>query len=268
MLLHRLYDDDPGVSASAFRATAQLGRADLLPMALHARTDRDPARSVPAAWAAARLGDRSDLTLEVLTLAATNAGPGQERAVDLAVRCLTPAAALAWVRKLWKDPLHLRPAVVAAGALGDPALAGVAIEWMGIEAVARAAGEAFSMITGADLRYLDLDRDPPEHLQEDGSSSDDDGFEALAADRDLPYPDQEKVSAWWRVNRDRFAPGRRYLAGSAIERDALRSVLVRGKQRQRAAAALELALLEPSEPWFDVRARGDLQEKRLQVWTS
>jgi hypothetical protein len=39
-----------------------------------------------------------------------------------------------------------------------------------------------------------------------------------------------------------------------------------GYQRQRAAAALELALLSPDKPLFEVRARGDWQQRLIPVW--
>ncbi len=42
----------------------------------------------------------------------------------------------------------------------------------------------------------------------------------------------------------------------------------RGNQRQRAAAALELALREPTQPLFEVRAPGKLQVERLMAWNS
>ncbi len=263
-LLHRLHDDDPGVRARAFKAVAELGRVDLLPMALYARSDKDLACRFYAAGAAARLGDRSAGTIQAMQEIAVTACPYQELAASVAIRCLPLPEAIDWLRHIWKDPRHLCLAVIGAGAAGDPDLAGVILEWMGIEAIARVAGEAFSMITGADLKYLDLDRDPPGSQEDRGE----DEFEVLDADRDLPYPDADKVAGWWRSNRDRFQPGRRYLCGLEIEPENLRKVLIQGKQRQRAAAALELALLQPNEPLFEVRSRGCLQERRLERWTS
>jgi uncharacterized protein (TIGR02270 family) len=263
-LLHRLYDDDSCVRTRVFQAVAELGRVDLLPVALYTRSDKDPACRFFATWAAARLGDRSAETIQALQDISLTEGLYQERAATLAVRCLPLATAVDWLRQLWKNPRRLRLAVIGAGAVGDPGLAGVIIEWMGIQSMARVAGEAFSMITGADLKYLDLNQDPPVSPKRQGG----DEFEFLDADYDLPYPAQEKVARWWQANRDRFEPGRRYLCGFAIGPDSLRRVLLRGKQRQRAAAALELALLQSKGPIFEVRARGGIQERRLQAWTS
>jgi uncharacterized protein (TIGR02270 family) len=263
-LVHRLFDDDPGVRAGSFKTLAELGRIDLLPMAMHARADQDPTCRYFAAEAAARLGDRSETTLQHLREVAEAPGPLQERALSPAARCVPREEAINWLRELWKDPVRLRLAALGVGAIGDPALVGVTIEWMEMEEVARVAGQAFSMITGADLKYLDLNRDPPAHESPEGE----DEFEVLDADRDLPFPDVDKVAGWWRSNRDGFEPGRRYLGGLSIEPENLKKVLVRGKQRQRVAAALELALLEPGEPLFEVRSRGCLQERRLVPWTS
>ncbi len=263
-LVHRLFDDDPEVRASSFKTVSELGRIDLLPMALYARADHDSTCRYFAAEAALRLGDRSQATLQCIRDVAASPGPLQEQALTLAMRCLPREAAIDWLRELWKNPPHLRLAALGAGAVGDPALVGVVIEWMEVEDVAPVAGQAFSMITGADLKYLDLDRDPPTHERVEGE----DEFEVLDADRNLPYPDTDKVAGWWRSNRDRFQPGRRYLCGLEIEPEYLRKVLIQGKQRQRAAAALELALLHPDEPLFEVRSRGRLQERRLERWTS
>ncbi len=263
-LVHRLFDEDPEVRASSFKTVSELGRIDLLPMALYACADQDPACRYFAAEAAARLGDRSRPTLQLIRDVAASPGPFQEQALTQAMRCLPREEAIDWLRALWKNTLHLRLAALGAGAVGDPALLGVVIEWMEIEDVARVAGQAFSMTTGADLMYLDLDRDPPTHE----SVEREDEFEVLDADRDLPYPDADKVAGWWRSNCDRFQPGRRYLCGLEIEPANLRTVLVQGKQRQREAAALELALLHPNEPLFEVRSRGCLQQRRLERWTS
>ena len=264
VLVHRLFDDDPEVRASSFKTLAELGRIDLLAMALHARADHDPTCRYFAAAASLRLGDRSEATLQCIRDVAASTGHLREQALTMAMRCLPREEAIGLLRELWKEPARLRLAALGVGAAGDPALAGVTIEWMAIEDVARVAGQAFSMITGADLKYLDLDQDPPSNERVEGE----DEFEILDADRDLPYPNADKVAEWWRSIRHRLEPGRRYLCGMEIEPANLRKVLIEGKQRQRAAAALELALLRPNEPLFEVRSRGCIQERNLEQWTS
>jgi len=64
--------------------------------------------------------------------------------------------------------------------------------------LARLAGEAFSMITGADLAALDLERKPPEGLHTGPSDA--------PADEDdsLPWPDRERVLRWWQARAAGF----------------------------------------------------------------
>ena len=83
-------------------------------------------------------------------------------------------------------------------------------------------------------------------------------------DLDLPWPDPALLQKWWDAHRGNFQSGTRYLLGQPIEPQALRQVLQTGRQRQRAAAALELALLQPGRPLFEVRAPGARQQHLLQ----
>ena len=150
------------------------------------------------------------------------------------------------------------------------------------------------MITGADLKYLDLDQDPP-GSQKDRSEVE---FEVLDRDRYVPYPAQETVAGWWKANRDRFEPGRRYLFGLPIEPNSLCKVLLQGKQQQcrrrpwkwpcsnpgnpysTSALAVEFrrrelrrgrgrAQARPiTTPLSETRERGDRQKAKLQAWIS
>ena len=54
------------------------------------------------------------------------------------------------------------------------------------------------------------------------------------------------------------------LLGAPISESQCRKVLREGFQRQRAAAALELALMRPDEALFEVRAPGWRQQRLLQ----
>jgi hypothetical protein len=73
-------------------------------------------------------------------------------------------------------------------------------------------------------------------------------------DDDLAWPDALRIREWWDQNRRAFVPGVRYLAGVRIRPAELMNVLRSGNQQQRAAAALELALLNPDKPLLDVTA--------------
>jgi hypothetical protein len=54
-----------------------------------------------------------------------------------------------------------------------------------------------------------------------------------------------------------------YLAGQSVVAPALREALRRERQPLRAAAALQLTLLEPEAPYFDVGARATFQRQLL-----
>jgi uncharacterized protein (TIGR02270 family) len=87
-------------------------------------------------------------------------------------------------------------------------------------------------------------------------------------DEDLPWPEPELVRKWWQQHQGEFRPGVRYLRGKEITPASLKDTLISGNQRQRAAAALELAIRQPTQPLFEVRGPGKRQLKRLGAWTS
>jgi uncharacterized protein (TIGR02270 family) len=172
------------------------------------------------------------------------------------------AQAQAWYSRLREAPQTRRLAAIAAGVLGDAEHVKDLLEWMAEPAVAREAGEAFTLLTGVDLAWENLDGEAP---QEEVAAED----EAAAKEsEDLPWPAAEKVAAWWHRHQGDFQRGMRYLAGKPISDTHLREVLRQGTQRQRAAAALEWGLRKPQAPLFEVRAPGPVQTRRLATWTS
>ena len=82
-------------------------------------------------------------------------------------------------------------------------------------------------------------------------------------DEDLPWPNPELISSWWSKNKGNFKNGTRYLVGKPITDEQCQHVLRYGYQRQRAAAALELAIMNPSTPLFNVCAPGFRQKQLL-----
>jgi uncharacterized protein (TIGR02270 family) len=264
VLANFVKDDDARVRTRAVKAMAELGRADLVPMLWPALRDQDDDCRFYAAWSAARFAQRGAPVIDTLKSFAVQPGPRQQQALAMAVRSLGVPAAKAWLHQLAKDWQHLRLATIGAGVLGDPELIGVLIELMKNDDVARVAGESFSMITGVDLAYDDLERDRPEGFESGPTEDAADENLALDEDENLAWPDAELVGKWWSANVGRFQPGHRYLCGREISVESARKTLVDGKQRQRAAAATELAMLQPHQPLFEVRARGDWQRKWLK----
>ena len=78
---------------------------------------------------------------------------------------------------------------------------------------------------------------------------------ALDEDENLPYPDVEKITAFWRKSGQNFTPGQRYLMGKPVSPEVSNHTLIHGSQRQRHGAAMELALGESDTPLVNTRAR-------------
>jgi uncharacterized protein (TIGR02270 family) len=264
-LLQAISDQDERLRARALKAAGELGKPEILNAILSFTSDPDDGCRFFAAWSAARLGNESTPVLAVLREIAEAHGPYGERALDMVLRCMELQQAKAWQRKLRDNPEHIRLAVLGAGVIGDPDFTGDLIALMEIEEVARVAGEAFSMITGVDLEYNDLDGDAPERLEGGTSKEAEDEDLGMDPDEDLPWPVPELVAKWWDGHREEFRPGVRYLRGKEIKKESLQDALLHGNQRQRAAAALELAIMEPTQPLFEVRAPGKRQLKILKL---
>ncbi|MEO1310547.1 MAG: hypothetical protein AAFV51_06200, partial [Pseudomonadota bacterium] len=128
-----------------------------------------------------------------------------------------------------------RRLVQAVGAFGDPVFFPWLLERCAEPARARVAGEAIARMTGIDLAYDDLDRDPPADFE--GGPTDDPADDDVAPDpdADLPWPDPEKLAERIAV----FTPpaAGRLLHGAPVSEAA--SALVSAPQRTRLAAAFE-----------------------------
>ncbi|MGY4828972.1 TIGR02270 family protein [Sphaerotilaceae bacterium SBD11-9] len=237
--------------ARALRSIGELRRGDLSGPLREAANDPDTACRFWAARSRVLLGDAS---AAIPALEAARAAPALLKpAIDVAMRCGDPRAGRDAVRALALQAATRRLAVHATGALGDPASVPWLIALMDEPLLARAAGEAFSMITGADLAYLGLKQDAPDDAPQDEDPD----------DAGLPWPAPAALTDWWAAERARFAPGIRYLAGLPASAASALAVLKAGYQRQRHGAALELAHLGGSAMLFPVEARADWQSRRL-----
>ena len=72
------------------------------------------------------------------------------------------------------------------------------------------------------------------------------------------------LQAWWEKNKNNFRVGTHYLVGKPITVKHCQQILNTGFQRQRRAAALELALLQKDEPLFNTSAPGIRQQQLLR----
>ena len=262
-----LSSGDPLLRARAVRAVGELARTDLVPLLQQELSSKDRGCRFWSAWSSALLSGYGS-SIQVLQSIAASPGPFRERALRLALRRITLLSAHAVIQQLGRDLQSLRFAVLGAGILGDPALVPWLIKQMAIPALARVAGEAFTMISGADLAYLDLDCKAPEDFEVGPNEDPQDDNVEMDPDERLPWPDVPLIDQWWAKHRAEFQPGVRHLIGKPISVEWVHRVLHLGRQRQRAAAALELAILHPGSPLFEVRAPGFRQQKLLGRATS
>lgn len=257
-----LADADPRLRARALRTVGELGLVDLLPTVRKNLTHEDRNCRFWAAWSLALASSDKDAIAQLQAVAESDS-PYRERAVQIATRRLEPSAAKMWQRKLSQNPKQIRLAIIGAGALGDPEAVPSLIERMKNPPLARVAGEAFTMITGVDIAYQDLDTDKPEGFEAGPTEKPEDADVAMDADENLPWPKPEMIQKWWNARQGEFVKGTRYLVGKPITPEWLHQVLREGRQRQRAAAALELALKQRGSKLFEVRAPGFRQQKIL-----
>lgn len=261
LLTDALSDDDALLRARALRAAGEIGRKDLLPLVeAHLKEDDENCR-FSAAWSAAIIGD--SCAVSVLRSIAESEEPHAEKACCMALRLMHLSDAHVWLQELSKNPNLQRLAVIGYGVIGDPMSVPWLIRMMDVEELARVAGESFTMITGVDLAYEDLEGEWPEGFEAGPTESPEDEDVELDPDEDLPWPEPELISGWWNKNKGAFRNGTRYLLGQPISHEHLQQVLRNGYQCQRAAAAIELAMMHPGQPLFEVRAPGFRQQQVL-----
>jgi uncharacterized protein (TIGR02270 family) len=262
-LLNALSHHDRIVRECAFDAVGKLGLTDLLSEVKNHIDTQDIPGSFPAAWSAALLGDSR--SLGILQSVTESDLPFRWKALQLAVRRMSLQDAKACQRKLAAESKRIRMGIIAAGAIGDPVNVPWLIELMKATEVSRLAGEAFTMITGVDIDYHDLERDAPQGFESGPTDNPEDEDVELDPDENLAWPDPELIAKWWSAHQGEFKDGIRYLLGKPITVEWMQEVLRLGRQRQRAAAALEMAILKPGQPLFNIKAPGFRQEQLLRL---
>jgi uncharacterized protein (TIGR02270 family) len=263
----RLFEDaSPLVRARAWRAAGEIGLRELVSTAAAAIVDEDPACLFWASWSAVLLGDRHN-ALEMLASLAAVPGPFRKRAFQLVLQAKGVQSAHGWLSTVATDAASLRWLIRGAGWVGDPHYVPWLIGHMAEIKTTRLAGEAFSLITGLDLAWLDLEVKPPENVEFGPNDDPNNSNVDMDEDHGLPWPDAAKIQGWWQANSPTFQPGTRYFMGEPLNRETCLRVLKRGFQRQRIAAALYLSLLNPGTPLFEWRAPAWRQQRLLATMT-
>jgi uncharacterized protein (TIGR02270 family) len=255
--------DDPALRARAFRAAGELGFVDSHITLRANLKSKDPTVRFWAAWSNALLIGHKD-TVAYLQDVAEAGGPFAERAAQMAMRRLTPNDAKIWLKRLVKELGQKRIAVIAAGTFANPEIILFLIDQMKVPKLARVAGESFSLITGANIVNDKLEGQKPEGFEAGPTDNPEDENVEMDQDENLPWPDPASIQKWWNARQGNFAKGTRYLLGQSITPESLRLALKNGYQRQRMAAVLELTILKPGRPLFEVRAPGWRQQALLK----
>lgn len=249
--------------ARALKAVGELGRKDLLNAVTDNLLAEDDQVRYWAAWSGALLGELA--AIPILQRLVEREGPLREQASVIALRHMSIQQGQTWLKTLASSPNTLRLAVQAAGVMGDPANIPWLIQQMENPIVARVAGESFTLITGIDLAYDDLDTDKPEGFGAGPTENPEDEDVEMDADEDLPWPDPQLIEKWWGIHRLEFTSGTRNLLGKPMAIDSLTETLKTGKQRQRRAAAIELAMRQPGRTLFNCSAPGFRQQALLKL---
>jgi uncharacterized protein (TIGR02270 family) len=255
---------DLRLRARALRAVGELGRMELIPTLRTNLSSADPPCRFWAAWSLALLSGDAAAVGILRTIAEAGGSRFAEPAAAMFARRSDPGVVKDWYRRRGAKPAQARVAIVAAAAQGEPDAIPWLLETMRQKPLARLAGEAFTFITGADLAKLNLTVSPPADSGAGPTESAADDEVAMDPDDSLPWPALDRVAAWWQSNAGSIAPGTRHLAGRPVAIEGLREVLRTGRQRQRAAAALELAFRLPGVPLFETRAAGFQQIAALE----
>jgi uncharacterized protein (TIGR02270 family) len=288
-----LADEDPSTRAGALRLVGEIGCEAAAPACTAALDDAEPECRFWAAWSCVLLGNRG-AALEALTNAGFTQGPHRHAAFLLALQTMSLSQAHRLLQQLARDPTDRRWLVEGSGVSGNPVYLPWLLKQMRETALARLAGEAFSLITGVNLVAAQLDAktpagvatvpggDPsilkvndmdfddanldgkrPERVETAPNDDPNDPNVDMDSDEDLPWPDIEKVEKWWTSNSSRFQEGTRYFMGNPVAREHCVDVLKNGYQRQRILAAHYLCLLEPRTPLFNTSAPAWRQQRLL-----
>ena len=258
-----LADPAAAVRARALRAAGEFGLHTVAPRCVAALTDEDAECQFWAAWSAVLLGHRGT-ALDTLSRVALDAAvPHRARAFRLMLQTMDRSVAHTTLQTVAHDSAQVWWLIQGSGVAGDATYVPWLVGHMAAPETARAAGEAFTLITGADLDVLQLWRAQPDGFESGPNENPDDENVDMDPDEGLPWPDPEKVKDWWARNSSRFAPGQRYFMGAPVTRGHCIDVLKNGYQRQRILAAHYLCLLDPGTPLFNTSAPAWRQQRLL-----
>ncbi len=257
-----IQDRSSQIRTLAARTAGEVGRHDLVTICATAMADEDPVFRSWAGWSAVLLGNRG-AALEILADMIRITGSNHFEAFCLVLQAMTASGAHGVLQDIARDTQRSRWLIQGSGIVGDTTYIPWLIDHMRDDKTARVAGEAFSLITGADLSAISLDRPQPEDFESGPTDNPDDPNVDMDPDEGLPWPDPDKIEKWWAANAPKFQKGTRYFMGAPVTREHCIEVLKNGYQRQRILAAHYLCLLDPGTPLFNTSAPAWRQQRLL-----
>jgi len=225
-----------GLQVRALRAVGELGLREYAHHLQDVLAHQEGDSHFWAAWSLVLLGDRGPALEQLCHIMQNTQHPHQSRALSLAIRALSFDHACYYLNQMGINQVGkydelLRQTIDACGTLGAPECIPWLIQCMGNVALARAAGAAFSRITGVLLDQDGLKDESP------CIDSDDDD-----RDSDYQWPDANKIERWWQSHQTIYEPRQRYLSGQRLDREHMLHVLEKGTQLVRRGAAMDLML--------------------------
>jgi uncharacterized protein (TIGR02270 family) len=249
------------LKARALKTAGQLKRVDLLSqLQAHFQSEDDICRFA-AAKSALLIGDKS--ALDILSGFVLSKSALTLPAMQIALRIVDRQTARNWLKTLSRNPDQVREMLLGTGFTGDCAYIPMLIKQMERPEYARAAGEAFSIITGVNLTNENLEGDRPDGFEAGPNDDPENEDVEMDLDENLSWPNVERVSRWWEQNEKAFPNGTRFLAGSPISSEHCWHILKTGNQRYRQAAALEIALSNSDSVHFNIKAPGMWQINKI-----
>ena len=261
-LTQGIKSNDHKLCCQSLKAAGVFSRTDLMGDIHKLIANDDPELRFWASWAAVLCGDREE-ALQCLISLIKEKSIHTDQAVSLLLRTLKSDHAKDFLALL-KDRSKLREVIQGIGFRGEVDYIPWLIDQMEDPELSRLAGESFTLITGLDLAYDDLEMDQPEVFEAGPTEDPEDEDIDLDNDEDLPWPDPELIRQWWNNNSASFDSNTRYLMGKPISYGNCLSVLKEGMQRQRKAAATELALMDDKTVLFESSAVGARQQQLLR----
>jgi uncharacterized protein (TIGR02270 family) len=208
---------------------------------------------------------RIDQAWKTVTQMAAEHTPAAGRYLKLLAMFGTPEEQEAVYAALRVPDLQLA-AIWALGHIGNVRAADACVAGMQHEPIARACGEAYSWITGADLERdsLTVKESPP-----DAPAFEDDDLDANLVpppEALWPRPDAEAVKKHWLAIRSEWSANVRHIHGKPTSGDTLLSMMESGPMLRRPDLALEL--LVKTRGRYDVEPRAFTGRQRQMMMAS